>query len=269
MSVTTIDGNRLAYHVKHAGAESFVFVHGLGCSKDSFVRCFEMDAFNGYAVAAIDLPGCGESQGSEDFSYTMKDQADLVLQWISHLNLRKIILVGHSMGGVICQYVAEALGTKAKAFFNLEGNLGRNDCTFSARVAAHAQEEFEARGFKTFKRELKEAVAQDASLGLNHYYQNVLKTDPRSYYLSSVSLVKESSEGNLKERFAGLPMHKWYVFGERSVDLDTRHFLEAHQIPYFVVPESGHFMMDDQPAVFYTMLFEALRENMGIRPKRT
>jgi len=267
MSVTTIDGNRLAYHVKHGGAESFVFVHGLGCSKDSFDRCFEMEAFNGHAVAAIDLPGCGESQGRRDFSYTMKDQADLVLHWISHLSLRNIILVGHSMGGVICQYLAEALGTEARGFFNLEGNLGRNDCTFSARVAAYTQEEFEARGFEKFKGELKKEVAEEASMGLNHYYQNVLKADPRSYYLSAVSLVEESLEGNLKERFAGLPMHKWYVFGERSVDFVTRHFLEAYQIPYFIVPEGGHFMMDDQPAVFYAMLFEALRDNMGIGPK--
>jgi len=267
--VTRIDGNRLVYDVKYAGAESFVFVHGLGCSKDSFDRCFEMDAFSSYTVAAIDLPGCGESHGGQDFSYTMKDQADLVLKWIKDLGLKEIILVGHSMGGVICQYVAEALGTEAKAFFNLEGNLGRNDCTFSARVAAYTQGEFEAHGFARFKRELKEATAEDASRGLNRYCQNVLKADPRSYYLSSVCLVKESSEGNLKERFAGLPMRKWYVFGERSVDLDTRHFLQAHHVPYFIVPESGHFMMDDQPAVFYDMLFDALGENMEILPKRT
>ncbi|MDY6951989.1 MAG: alpha/beta hydrolase [Thermodesulfobacteriota bacterium] len=260
MPFVTIKGNRLAYDLKQGGAESFVFVHGLGCVRDSFTPCFEMAAFRRHTVAALDLPGCGESKGSQGFSYTMRDQADLVLQWISHLSLGQIILVGHSMGGVICQYVAEALGTKAKAFFNLEGNLGPNDCTFSARVAAQTKQAFEARGFERFKQELKEATAEDASRGLCRYYQNVVKADPRSYYLSSVSLVKESSEGSLRERFAGLSMDKWYVFGERSVDLATRGFLEAHAIPYFMVPESGHFMMDDQPALFYDMLVEALEK---------
>jgi len=243
MPFTTIDGNWLAYRVKQAGGERFVFVHGLGCSKDSFERCFEMDAFSGHTVAAIDLPGCGESQGCEDFSYTMKDQADLVVKWIKDLGLSEMILVGHSMGGVICQYVAEALGREAKAFFNLEGNLGRNDCTFSARVAAHTEEEFEVGGFKRFKMELKEAVQEEGSMGLRNYYQNVLKADPRSYYLSSVSLVKESCKGNVRERFASLPIKKWYVFGERSIALATKQFLDKRHIPYFIVPESGHFMI--------------------------
>jgi pimeloyl-ACP methyl ester carboxylesterase len=258
MAFTTIEGNRLAYGVKHAGPESFVFVHGLGCSKDSFDRCFEMEAFSGYTVAAVDLPGCGESGWSEDFSYTMKDQADLVLKWITELGLREIVLVGHSMGGVICQFVAEALGAEAKAFFNLEGNLGRNDCTFSARVAASTQEEFETRGFAEFRVHLKEAIGEDASPGLYRYRRNVSKAYPRGLYLSSVSLVKESCEGNLKERFANLAMKKWYVFGDHSINSATRDFLDEQHIPYFVVPKSGHFMMDDQPAVFYRMLFGAL-----------
>ena len=38
----------------------------------------------------------------------------------------------------------------------------------------------------------------------------------------------------------------------------TRTFLDAHNIPYFIVPESDHFMMDDQPSLFYRMLLEAL-----------
>jgi len=246
--------------LKQAGPESFVFVHGLGCSKDSFDRCFEMEAFSGYTVAAIDLPGCGGSTAPEDFSYTMKDQADLVLKWITDLGLTQIILVGHSMGGVICLYAAEALGTKVKAFFNLEGNLGRNDCTFSARVAASTQEEFEARGFERFKRELKKAVKEDASIGLGIYYQNVLNADARSYYLSSVSLVRESCEGKLRERFASLAMKKWYVFGGRSINPGTKALLDEQGIPYLIVPESGHFMMDDQPSLFYSMLFGALNK---------
>ena len=84
------------------------------------------------------------------------------------------------------------------------------------------------------------------------------KACPRALYLSSVSLVKESCLGNLNQRFSALPVKKWYVFGERSVNRSIRSFLEANKIPYFIVPESGHFMMDDQPGVLYRMLFEVL-----------
>jgi len=260
MPFSTIGKHRLAYRLKLDGPESFVFIHGLGASRNSFDRCFGMEAFKGYTLAALDLPGCGESSRQDDFSYTVKDQADLVLKWIRGLDLARIILVGHSMGGVISIYLTEALGTQAKAFFNLEGNLSYQDCSFSGKVASGSCKDFETKGFEEFRSPLRETIQKTPSPGLKNYYQNISKAYPRALYLSSASLVKESCQGNLNQRFLALPVKKWYVFGERSMNRSKRIFLDANKIPYFIVPESGHFMMDDQPGVFYRMLFEALEK---------
>lgn len=258
MPVIKIDNHRLGYRLRQDGPQSFVFIHGLGASKNSFDRCFGMDAFRDYSLAAIDLPGCGESSRPEDFSYAMKDQAELVLEWIRGLALARIILVGHSIGGVISLYLAEALGKQVQGFFNLEGNLGRQDCTFSAKVASVSWADFASQGFEEFKNTLKESIQENPSPGLKNYYQNILRAYPRALYLSSVSLVKESCEGHLGQRFLALPVQKCYVFGEKSINLMTKSFLDQHNISYFVVPESGHFMMDDQPSLFYKMLFDVL-----------
>jgi pimeloyl-ACP methyl ester carboxylesterase len=255
----TVGKHRLAYRLHQDGAETFVFIHGLGASSNSFDHCFEMEAFRGYTLATIDLPGCGESSRSDEFSYTMKDQAELILEWIKGLGLTRMILVGHSMGGVIALYLAEALDTEVKAFFNLEGNLGREDCIFSGKVASSSWAEFKNEGFQEFKETLRAATRETDSPGLKNYYENILKAHPRALYLSSVSLVKESCEGSLNERFLALPVQKWYVFGENSVNRANRSFLDKHNIPYFVVPESGHFMMDDQPGLFYGVLFDILK----------
>lgn len=260
MPFLTIGKHRLAYRLNQDGPESFVFIHGLGASKNSFDRCFEMEVFSGYTVAALDLPGCGESSRPDDFSYSMKDQADLVLKWIKDLALARMILVGHSMGGVICLHLAEALGAQAKAFFNLEGNLGSENCIFSGKVAATSWQEFEGKRFEEFKDTLRKTVQETPSPGLENYYQNISRVYPHALYLSSVSLVKESCQGNLKERFLALPVKKWYVFGENSMNRSSRSFLDANNIPYFIVPESGHFMMDDRPSLFYRMLFEAIEK---------
>lgn len=259
MPFAAIDGHRLAYRLRQAGPESLVFVHGLGASKNSFDRCFKLEIFSTYTLAAVDLPGCGQSSWSQDFSYMVKDQAAVVLRWIENLHLTQIILVGHSMGGVVCLYLAEALGVEAKAFFNLEGNLECADCTFSSQAASMSQQDFEQQGFEQFKSRLKEAAQQSAFPGLKNYYQNILKAHPTGLHMSSVSLVKESCKGRLKERFDKLCLKKWYVFGERSTNSSTKTFLDSHDIPYFIVPNSGHFMMDDQPRVFYRMLFEAIQ----------
>ena len=259
MPFSTIGNHKLSYRLKKDGPESFVFVHGLGASKDSFDRCFELEAFREYTVASIDLPGCGESSRPDDFSYTMKDQADIVLKWITSLGLARIILVGHSMGGVICLYLVEALGTQVKAFFNLEGNLVRQDCSFSAKVASTSWEDFQNRGLGEFKESLRVTTQGAGSPGLKNYYRNILRAHPLALYLSSVSLVEESHKGQLDQKFLALSARKCYVFGKMSTNLATKAFLDEHNIPYFVVPESGHFMMDDQPNLFYRMLFDVLK----------
>jgi pimeloyl-ACP methyl ester carboxylesterase len=258
MSFAEIDGYRLAYRYRQGGASSLVFVHGLGASKNSFDRYFEEELFSGYGVASIDLPGCGQSSFPKHFSYTMADQAGLVLKWIKALGLSRIILVGHSMGGVICLHVAEFLKEEVALFLNLEGNLGFEDCTFSRHIASTRQEEFEEEGFAKFGELLKDAAEKGQFPGLMNYYRNILQAYPTGLYLSSVSLVRESRDGRLRARFEELPTKKRYVFGEKSVNSSNRRFFDKKGIPYAIIPDSGHFMMDDQPELFRGLLLDVM-----------
>ena len=118
---------------------------------------------------------------------------------------------------------------------------------------------FEKRGLHRFKKTLEDLMHRDPSPGFKEYYKSISRCSAQGLYLSAVSLVSESRGGGVKERFLNLPAEKWYVFGERSMDPSTRKFLEYHRIPYFIVPDSGHFMMEDQPLLFYKMLLEALQ----------
>jgi pimeloyl-ACP methyl ester carboxylesterase len=258
MSFAEIDGYRLAYRYRQGRAPSLVFVHGLGVSKDSFDRYFEEDMFSSCGMASIDLPGCGQSSFPKDFSYTMADQAGVVLKWIKELELSRIILIGHSMGGVICLHVAESLKEEVVFFLNLEGNLGFEDCTFSRHIASMRQEEFEDGGFAGFRESLKHAAEKGGSPGLMNYYRNIQQAYPRGLYLSSVSLVRESRDGQLRGRFEELPTKKRYVFGEKSMNSSSRRFFDNKGIPYFIMPESGHFMMDDQPELFRDLLLDVM-----------
>jgi pimeloyl-ACP methyl ester carboxylesterase len=100
------------------------------------------------------------------------------------------------------------------------------------------------------------------SPGLKRYYDSISHASPQAIHLSSISLVHESRHGNLKKRFRNLPGKKFYIFGERSVRRSARTFLDSHNIPYFIVPGSGHFMMDDQPDLFYETLLKALENEI-------
>jgi len=258
MRFQTTEGFELAGLLKRGGSPSVVFVHGLGAAKNSFDPFFEDKTFGRFTLASVDLPGCGHSDHPMGFSYSMKDQANLVLNWIRDLALTRIVLVGHSMGGVICLLVAEKLGSRVTGFLNLEGNLGYEDCTYSKQAAAMSQLDFELKGYKEFTHRLENRLQQKPSPGLKNYVENISRTYPIGLYLSSRSLVEESRHGNLKERFVSLPVKKWYVFGERSMNPLTRDYLETQGIAYHVVTGSGHFMMDDQPDLFRNVVFETI-----------
>lgn len=59
-----------------------------------------------FRVIAVDLLGHGKSD-CYGYVHTMEDQADMLFALISELRLRKVSLIGHSMGGYIALAFAE------------------------------------------------------------------------------------------------------------------------------------------------------------------
>ncbi|RRA96668.1 alpha/beta fold hydrolase [Paenimyroides viscosum] len=59
-----------------------------------------------YRVISVDLLGHGKSE-CYGYVHTMEDQADMLFALISELRLRKVSLIGHSMGGYIALAFAE------------------------------------------------------------------------------------------------------------------------------------------------------------------
>src|SRR5690606_15670907 len=62
----------------------------------------------------IDLLGHGHTD-PQGYVHTMEDNADLVHTVLSELRLRKVILVGHSMGGYVALAFAELYPEMVKA----------------------------------------------------------------------------------------------------------------------------------------------------------
>jgi pimeloyl-ACP methyl ester carboxylesterase len=83
-----------------------VLIHGLGAS--SFSWRDTVAALSGrFTTYAVDLLGFGKSAAPAGFAYTAKAQADAVLDFINAQHfLKPVTLIGHSMGGGVCLYLA-------------------------------------------------------------------------------------------------------------------------------------------------------------------
>jgi pimeloyl-ACP methyl ester carboxylesterase len=83
-----------------------VLVHGLGGRSEDWRNLAPYLARAGYCVYMPDLVGYGRSELPADFSYSVRDEAGIVIGFLDALGLKQVDLGGWSMGGWVVQLVA-------------------------------------------------------------------------------------------------------------------------------------------------------------------
>jgi pimeloyl-ACP methyl ester carboxylesterase len=187
----------------------------------------------------------------------------------------KLVIVGHSMGGSVAVYLShlieQSTGLDHVLDIYIEPNLIRGDCEFTEKI--HQEISLRKKGelpgmsekdFFSFLRSLYssdvwdryvKAVQQNIShqnyieASENLRERSILAKDPKNPYagqlLSSLCSLRRMSES----RF-------YYIYGSLS-NIPMRHNFK--KLPYLnpvMIPDAGHFSMDQRPDKFY----EALRE---------
>lgn len=91
---------KLSYvELNEGGAQTVVFLHGLGSYLKFWRSQLEATAAKGYRVVAIDQLGFGKSEKPAGFSYTTEAFGENVVEVLDLLKIDRAILVGHSLGG--------------------------------------------------------------------------------------------------------------------------------------------------------------------------
>jgi len=103
----TVEGHRMHYLAAGpAGGPVVVLVHGLGGRAEDWSNLAPYFARAGFRVYMPDLFGFGRSEKPAEFSYSVHDQANVVVDFMDALGLKEVELGGWSMGGWIVQIVA-------------------------------------------------------------------------------------------------------------------------------------------------------------------
>ena len=93
------DGIQVAYADEGKGAQTIIFIHGLGSYLPAWKKNIE-GLKDRYRCIAIDLPGYGKSSKGK-YEGSMTFFAKVVGEFIDSLGLGPVTLAGHSMGGQI------------------------------------------------------------------------------------------------------------------------------------------------------------------------
>jgi pimeloyl-ACP methyl ester carboxylesterase len=104
---TNVDGYRIHYYaLGPSDGPVAVLVHGLGGRSEDWAKLAPFLAHAGYRVYLPDLPGYGQSDRPADFSYSVTDEARIVVGFLDALGVKQVDLGGWSMGGWVAQLVA-------------------------------------------------------------------------------------------------------------------------------------------------------------------
>jgi len=105
-----VDGIRVRYARRGEealGTTLVLFLHGFGGDLDNWL--FNLDTVAASTpVIALDLPGHGQSDARLPGRVTLADLAGFVLHFLDGLDVERVHVVGHSMGGAIAAQMALA-----------------------------------------------------------------------------------------------------------------------------------------------------------------
>lgn len=104
--VMPVLGSNIHYLEKTAPGAPIVLLHGFGGSVSGWTQVLE--SMQQRAVYALDLPGFGASDRPA-IAYSSESISAYVRAFIEQKGLENVVLVGHSMGGVVAAHVAVAM----------------------------------------------------------------------------------------------------------------------------------------------------------------
>lgn len=237
---------QLSYLFREGGDQCILFIHGLGCSKESFSDAFDGHYFpDEYTLIAPDLLGHGDSSSPDNFSYKLEEQADLLSALLKSLGLFNPNIVAHSMGGVIALLLIDRLD-QVSSYFSLEGNLIAEDCNISKKVSLIDEGKFVNNYFSI------------APLNFRcRGYESDPPASPLAFHRSASSLVQWSFHGDLLRKFNDLTIKKSYIYGEENKKISLLNMLDDTDL--IRIKGCGHFMMMDNPTDTYLEIYNQLK----------
>ncbi|MHA1685648.1 MAG: alpha/beta fold hydrolase [Candidatus Heimdallarchaeaceae archaeon] len=246
-------------------APSIFLIHGLGCSLRYWDLLFNDPIAEFFDLWAVDLIGHGESSKPKKFSYAMETQAEILVEFIKKKGISPVCLVGFSMGGPISILIAEQLPNLHKLVL-VEPVVIEAEVTLSKKTAKMPPFtvsilKFIAKLFPKFFARM--FLLNPDSINSNIVLESFLKTDNVAFVKSSKELLKSARNPLTYEKLKNLSVDKYYILGD--VLEKSPHFSPPEDLfsvcKKYVVPDSEHPVMLDNPKTFADILAEILAES--------
>jgi sigma-B regulation protein RsbQ len=253
--VNAADGVPIQYSVQGKGDTALVFVHCWACDRTYWDNQVAEFAKN-YRVVTIDLPGHGQS-GQGRKSWSIPGFAEDVKTVVTKLDLKRVVLIGSSMGGPISLEAARGMPDRVVAVVPVDSLLNvEQKITPEQLDAVVKQMQADFKGSVTNlmnqfffspntpaavkERVIKDATSRPPELALA-ILQGILAHD-------AVPALRETK----------VPVHA--INGDRAPTALEVNRKYAPKFDASIIKGSGHYPMLENPAGFNQALAEILKK---------
>ncbi len=254
--VLSKDGTPISYEIYGQGEPTLVFVHGWSC--DARYWRAQLPHFSkNHRVVVLDLAGHGHS-GSTRSQYTMKAFGEDVQAVTEVTGSRSVILIGHSMGGLVIAEAAQLMPNRVIALIgidtleNIEYPMTREEL---GQMIAPLKNDFQT-GSRQF---VKEMISSGTDPLIREWILSDMSAAPSVVALSAMNeMMSLYIEGEAAKIFDKVRIPVITVNGDLwpiNYEANRRHMLSFDAI---VLKGADHFLMMDRPQEFNRALDKAI-----------
>jgi pimeloyl-ACP methyl ester carboxylesterase len=248
------DNVSISYHVEGKGTPALVFVHGWCCDKGYWK--YQAPHFSKrHKVVTIDLAGHGES-GMHRKAWTMEAFGKDVAAVVEELELDRVILIGHSMGGAVIIEAARQMPER------VTGLVGAD--TFLDVGKQYTQQQIDA-FVAPFERDFAEATSKlargmflsDADAALVEWVAaNMCSARPEV----GIRAMRQLAGFDAREELRHMRKPIYCINSDMRVTNVEAGQRYAASFEVKLMSGVGHFVMLEDPKVFNRLLTEIIEE---------
>lgn len=253
-SVASQDGVMIYYDVRGQGERALVFVHCWSCDRTYWAN--QVDEFaKAYRVVTVDLGGHGQS-GLGRENWTMAAFGADVAAVVKKLDLKNIVLIGHSMGGAVCIEAARCLPGRVVAIVGVDNFQSFRDKLSREEIdgwVAHFKPDFAA----TTAPFVRAMFPPGTDSTLVERIASDMASAPPDVAISAIT---ETFLYDYRAALAEVRLPIRTISNDRYPTDTAGNAAIAASFSMRLMPGRGHFLHLEDPTTFNKLLHETLAE---------
>ena len=240
------------------------FIHGSGQNHLSFVQQARYFAHKGYSVIVPDMPGHGFSEGKPLSS--IKEQAQWIYDLIKELNVKDIVLLGHSQGCLIGLELNKLYSEFLKGIIFVAGSNAIPVNQFLIDLASNNIK-------KAYQMMITWGHGKDGAMstgcwpGHSHFGEgfNIMSMNLESSLKIDLEACNEYNEGIEASKIINIPALAVFAKYDQMTPLKSgKKFVDLIKNCDLHVLDCGHFLQAERPKELNSIIFSYLKNLKNI-----